>query len=136
MPSLPPIVIDTCVFRDPGFIEWLKTYHNKKVISSVTYMEMQTFWIGKKNKDFRFFDRLLRLAGIEIQCYNKEQALATAEHRIRSNFNVKDMRDAMIASHASIAPWIVVTFNVKDFSFLGDRVLDPYKFKHLYASKA
>ncbi|MHB1709630.1 MAG: PIN domain-containing protein [Thermoplasmataceae archaeon] len=126
--STPPIVIDTCSFRDRNFIKTLGNYHGKKIISAITYSEMQIYLISKKKKEPSYFDRLLRGAGIEVEDYSKENGLQTALYGVDMGDFSRLFRDYSIASHAHIAPWIVVTYNVKDFSFLNDRVLTPQDF--------
>jgi predicted nucleic acid-binding protein len=128
----PPIVIDTCSFRDKGFINKLGTYHGRKVISAVTYAEMQVYLIYDKNKEESYFDKILYEAGIEIQDYSRKQGLLTAilggqMGDFHSKFN-----DYSIASHAYDPPWLVVTYNERHFSYLNDRVKSPMDFIKQY----
>lgn len=128
--TLEPVVIDSCVFSsDTDFIHWLKGYHGKKVISSVTYAELQVYFISKKNKEPAFFDNIMRRSRIEVRWFRKDEALNTAYFGSNSDSFAEDFRDFMIGSHASIAPWVVITNNVKDFYFLEDRVKLPNEFK-------
>ncbi|MHB8360946.1 MAG: PIN domain-containing protein [Thermoplasmataceae archaeon] len=126
--SNPPIVIDTCFFRDKAFIEYLSRYHEKKIISAITYSEMQIFLISKKRKESPYFDKMLYGAGIEVENYSKENGLTTALFGAEMGEFSRLFRDYSIASHAHIAPWIVVTYNIEDFAFLYDRVMNPQDF--------
>lgn len=129
--SLEPLVIDTCSFRDAAFIASLRNYHGNKYISSITYAEMQVYLIGMKGKDPDFFDRLLRKSNIQIEWFRRDNALDSAFLGAQfGDFN-KRARDYMIASHAYNPPWIVVTYNKKDFDFLTGRVFDPDEFKRI-----
>ena len=46
----PPLILDTCALRDKAFRHWLITYHQRKVLPVVAYMELLVYFIGKKNK--------------------------------------------------------------------------------------
>jgi len=130
--STPPIVIDTCSFRDGSFVRSLENYHGKKIISAITYSEMQIYLISTKNKESTYFDSLLHGAGIEVGNYSKANGLITAFYGVDMGEFSRLFRDYAIASHAAIAPWIVVTNNVKDFAFLNDRVMTPQNFINVY----
>ncbi len=128
--TLDPVVIDSCVFtQDRGFIYWLKTYHGRKIISSVTYAELQVYFLGAKKKEPSFFDGILRASRIEVEWFKKDHALITGMYGAESDSFAEDFRDFMIGSHASIAPWIVVTYNVSDFHFLNGRAKSPDDFR-------
>jgi hypothetical protein len=92
-----PIILDTCAFRGIGFIKRLKSFHGRKIISVVTYSEMQIHLMYKKGKKLTYFDDLLKL--------------------VKTNF-----RDYLIASHAFLPPWLVITHNLKDFEYLEGRI--------------
>ena len=124
-----PLIIDTCVFRDSSFIYGLKNYHGRKCISPITYIEMQVYLMGRRKKLQFHFDKILDSSNIEILTLRKEEAIAAAEIGIRNGEFNRNSRDYMIAAHAYIAPWIVITHNKRDFAHLGDRVLDPDEFK-------
>ncbi len=128
----PPIVIDTCSFRDKDFIKRLSSYHSRKVISTITYAEMQFYLLNEKGKTSNYFDNILRIGGIEIEDYSKRHGLTTAQFGMDMGDFSKLFRDYAIASHAYISPWIVVTNNKKDFIFLNERVMSPFEFRSTY----
>lgn len=130
--SSPPIVIDTCSFRDRAFIHRLGNYHGKKVISAITYSEMQVYLISEKKRDQSYFDGVLYGAGIDVESYSKVNGYRTAILGSDLGDFSRMFRDYSIASHAFIAPWVVVTNNKRDFSFLGDRVKDTVEFTRDY----
>lgn len=126
--SSPPIVIDTCSFRDSNFVRKLATFHGRKVISTIAYSEMQVYLMYRKKKDSSYFDKILNNANIEIQDFSRENGLQTAIFgKDMGNFS-KLFRDYAIASHAYLPPWIVVTNNKRDFEFMGERVMSPNEF--------
>ena len=131
--SQPPIVIDSNVFRDLSFINWLRSYHSRKVIPAIAYTEVLVYVTSVRGKTAGSFDALLRTAGIEIEWYRKEQARSAARFGADGGDFSQNARDYMIAAHASLAPWVVITNNIQDFSFLGDRVKTPYEFKGLFS---
>ena len=60
-----------------------------------------------------------------IEWFRKKEAIRTIEIALETGDFKRNARDYMIAAHASIPPWVVVTNNIKDFSFLGDRAKTP-----------
>ncbi|MEM0138795.1 MAG: hypothetical protein QW100_03610 [Thermoplasmatales archaeon] len=93
---------------------------------------MQIFLIYIKNRDPSHFDNLLREVNIEVEWYRKEHAMHTAEFGYEAGDFSSNFRDYMIASHAYLPPWIVVTNNTKDFAFLRERVRTPQDFENEY----
>ncbi len=69
-----------------------------------------------------------RLSHAELK-FKKDHALITGMYGAESDSFAEDFRDFMIGSHASIAPWIVVTYNVSDFHFLNGRAKSPDDFR-------
>lgn len=63
----------------------------------------------------------MRSMGVEVEWYRQTDARMAAEWAVAFGES-ENLRDYMIASHAVIAPWTVVTNNTRHFSFLGDRV--------------
>ena len=114
-------------FRNP-----LYGYHGRKIISSITYAEMQVFLIFEKKKDESFFDGILNEAGVEIQNYSKSHGLITANFGGNMGEFSNMFRDYAIASHAFLPPWLVVTYNKKDFAFLMERVVSPTEFRYQF----
>ena len=125
------MIIDTCAFRDGAFIEALKRYHGRKCISPVTYTEMQVYLMGKKDKPQDYFDNILRKSNIEIVILRKKEAIAAVEIAIGKGEYNRNSRDYMIAAHAFTAPWLVITYNKRDFDYPGERVYEPGEFKKL-----
>ena len=120
-----PLVIDTCAMRDKPFRHWLRSYHGRKIIPAVAYTELSVFLVGKKRKTQEKVDALLHSLGIEIEWYRHGEARKAVECAIQYGEFDRNFRDYMIASHAYTAPWIVVTYNTKDFEYLNRRVKTP-----------
>lgn len=119
-----PLVLDTSAMRDRSFVHWLAGYHGEKLLPAVAYTELSIYMTGSRNKTQAQVDHMLRSAGIKIEWYRVQDARVAARWAVMSGSS-ENLQDFMIASRAVIAPWIVVTNNVKHFSFLGNRVKTP-----------
>jgi len=126
----PPLLMDTCALSK-DFLKWLRTYHQTKTISSVTYMEYCVYMVGKSNKSFDEVLGVLKYAGISIEPFGKSQAEYATEfmtartmERCRSCDKL-DWNDCMVSAHAPVAPTVLVTENTDDFPYLDGRVITP-----------
>lgn len=120
-----PLVLDTCALTDRSFWPWLKKYHGRKVLPSIAYTEISVYFVGSRNKTQEQVDSMLNGLGITVEWYRHVDARRAVEISLSNGDFSRNWRDYMIASHAYIAPWIVVTKNVKDFEWLGNRVKTP-----------
>lgn len=126
----PPLLIDTCALKD-DFMRWLKDYNGKKRISPVVYMEFCMYIIEKKGKTIQHVDRLLKIADISVDTFDKKNAAFAVDFMLGRDVrrcrecDKMDWNDCMIAAHAPIAPTLLVTENVHDFPDLGGRVRTP-----------
>jgi predicted nucleic acid-binding protein len=123
-----PLVLDTCVLYDWDFLKWLSFYHEKKIISSIVYMEFSAQMLNRKKEHYKI-KKILNGAGIEITSFDEDAAWTAAGfmnetgeqyycvHCKNTNWN-----DCLIAAHAPLPPYVFVTENVKDFySLLGEK---------------
>jgi len=124
-----PIVLDTCVFDDRDFIRRLRGYRGKKVLPAVAFCELLVYLMGKRGRTLEQVKKYLKAADITVEPFRFGEAVKAAEIGIMTGDFKENARDIMIASHAAIAPWKLITFNKKDFSFLGDRVISPQEFR-------
>jgi len=74
----PSLLMDACALNK-DFLKWLRTCHQTKTISSVTYMEYCVYMVGKNNKSFDEVIGILKHAGISIEPFGKLQAEYVAE---------------------------------------------------------
>jgi predicted nucleic acid-binding protein len=128
-----PLALDTCALSNWDFLKWLESYHEKKVISPIVYMEFSVYML-KKKKEHHKIRKLLMGAGIEIKSFDLEDARAAADHMFDAGDRYKcsycgntNWNDCLIAAHAPLPPYIFVTENVKDYYSLLDekRVKTP-----------
>lgn len=124
----PPIVLDTNVFRDSGFIWWLKKYRGDRIVPVIVYCELAVHFI-EKTGDTAKLDGLLYGAGIAVNEMEREHARRAAEFAQGSPDWHQHWRDYMIAGYAAFEPWLVITENVRDFSCLLGRAIRPADFK-------
>jgi len=133
-----PLVLDTCALSNWEFLRWLETYHEKKVISPLVYMEFSVYML-KKNKDHHKIKRLLDGAGIEIKAFNLEEAKTAADYMFEAGDRYKcnhcgklNWNDCLIAANAPLPPYVFVTENVKDYYSLLDerRIKTPNEIMH------
>ena len=127
----PPLLIDTCALKQTDFLQWLKGYSSAKIMPSVAYMEYCIFMVETKKRPIEYVGGVLRSIGVSVQPFDKSKAEYAAEfmtertRRRCRECGKMDWNDCMIAAHAPIAPTVLVTENVKDFPYLGGRVMSP-----------
>lgn len=119
-----PIVIDTSAVSDGNFRVWLYNYRGRKILPMVAFVEFSVF-LRSRGRSFDHILALLRRFGIEIEPMGQSQGLRAIETAVAARDFKKTWRDHMIAGHAHTAPFKLVTYNVDDFSFLGNRVITP-----------
>jgi hypothetical protein len=125
-----PLVIDTCAMRDSGFRNWLYAYRGRKILPVIAYVETSIYFISR-GKTQAQVKQLMKRLGLDIEplegqsAHTMVESIMTAGIAPGSGPFYKMWRDHAIAGHAHTAPLTMVTYNVKDFDFLGDRVLTP-----------
>lgn len=117
------MLIDTCIlinhFRgDAVTSHFLIENRGEMKISSVTDMEISQ---GVRNKEeLKSYEKLLQQLGIQIIDLNEEVSVK-ARLWVRSyglSHNLY-LADALIAATAAIHGYQLISFNMKDFQFLG-----------------
>lgn len=124
----PPVVLDSCVFADKGFMRWLRTYRGAIEIPPVVYCELAVIAVQRRG-DTAQLDGLLRGANINVSDMQMDHGRKAAQLAAADPNWKQKWRDYMIAAHAYFAPHYLVTANVRDFVCLGDRVKLPQDFK-------
>ena len=123
-----PLVMDTCALRNWDFMKWLGSYHGKKIISSIVYAEFSSHMLKRRMEQHKII-KFLRDAGIDITAFNEEHAQAAASFMYETTEEYycevcknTNWNDCLIAAHAPLPPYILVTENTKDFySLLGEK---------------
>ncbi len=129
--SGPPVVLDTCVFRDKHFLYKLAKYRGDKILPPVALSEL-TYHFLSKGKEESEVHRLLRAAGIEQARMGPREATAAARFGSSQGEWSRKWRDYMIGAHAEEAPILLITHNIRDFTFIPRRVLAPPEFCDTY----
>ena len=120
-----PLILDTNAISDAQFLNKIQKYHGRKILPAVAYAEVCVYFIGKKNKEQRYIDRLLRRIDIKVEPLDHHKAANAALCAIEGKDFKENARDYLIGAHAYPAPRTMVTYNKKDFWFLGDQVYSP-----------
>ncbi|MBI2078985.1 MAG: hypothetical protein HYT80_11555 [Euryarchaeota archaeon] len=107
------------------FRYWLQKYRGVKKLPVVAFVEFAALLQPKRS--MAQIMGFIRAAGLYIEDLGLDlghRAVASIGFAQEGEvFDwVKDWRDHVIASHAHTAPVILVTDNVEDFGFLGNRV--------------
>lgn len=118
-----PLVLDTNAFRTKGFLHWLRTYHGPKLLPAVAYAELGLFIRHRGTQEA--YDGMLAEHGIDVEWLDRERARTSIELALVHGDWDRNSRDYLIGAHAASPPRLLVTNNLKDFTFLGDRVRTP-----------
>lgn len=119
----PPIVLDTNTFDRKDFLKWLTFYRQEKILPAVAYAELYVYLVGMKNRSQEQMDSLLRRLDIKFHRLERSQCVLGGEIGLQCGDFKKHWRDYLIAGHAYNPPYVIITDNIKDFDFLGDRVM-------------
>lgn len=118
----PPLVLDANSFSASGFRHWLGSYRGVKLLPAVAYAELGVH-LGRVDPDA--LDAGLARAGVEVEWLTADIARIAVELGLAGGEWERNARDYLIGAHAASPPRLLVTTNVKDFGFLGDRVRSP-----------
>jgi len=129
-------VLDTNVFNNWKFLEWLKESSIEPVINTVTYSEY-LYHLAKKIGNFEIaldnFETLLWTVGIQVVSFDVESARIAARNVLgRWDFS-KNARDYMIGSLAVKLNAPLVTNNKRHFEWLPE-VYTPDEFMAKFES--
>lgn len=119
-----PIVIDTNAMQDRGFRPWLYNYRGRKIFPLICFVELSVF-LRSRGRSIGAIKGLLKTLGVEIEPFHMKYAYIAIETGVAFHDFKKNWRDHMIGAHAHTAPLRLITYNQKDFQFLGDRVMSP-----------
>lgn len=121
------MVIDTNTFSNATFCRWIAK-RGGAIISPISYTELAYHYL-KKGKSLDYLDSFLDSLGIKVADYTHEHAriaasLATGKWDFR-----RAARDYMIASLAIKENLPLITYNIRDFSFLPkNKLFTPEEF--------
>jgi len=118
------LVLDTCAISDGAFLHWLGSYWGRKILPVIAYTEHCVHLLSR-GKSIGQFDALLRKLNIEIDWFTPNYGRYAAEIGVKMGDFKDNARDYMIAAHAYMPPRILITYNIKDFTFLDKRIMEP-----------
>jgi predicted nucleic acid-binding protein len=130
------ISLDSNVFRDQLFIEWLETISDEISIeiSVVVALETYYWYILRKLTKIDFQQDIMELHA-KIQPFLDKDIYHVAENANKSSLRIKHhARDFIIGTQADIAKSLLITLNKKHFEWLPkEKVLTPDEFAILFA---
>jgi predicted nucleic acid-binding protein len=127
-----PLVLDTNTLSDTTFLHALREHHVLKLVPAVAYADASVHILNRDGSS-RTFDHLLEEAGVEVERFERGHARTAAWSGSVMRDFTENARDHMISAHAASPPRVLVTRNVDDFDFLGDRVVTPQKARETFA---
>lgn len=117
------IVLDTNIFNNKKFCEWLLESTEKKYLPAFAYLEYLYHNLKKGNTE-SMVDTFLEQMNITIIPFSKEEALVAALKAI-GRWDFKDnARDYSIGATAEKLNGLLITNNTKDFKWL-ENVITP-----------
>lgn len=119
----PPLVLDTNAFTTRGLLHWLGSYRGPKILPVVAYVELGMHWVPRRTQEG--YDGTLVSAGVTVEWLTTDQARLAIEISLAAGGFAQRSRDFLIGAHAASPPRVLVTNNLSDFEFLGDRARTP-----------
>jgi predicted nucleic acid-binding protein len=111
------IVLDTNIFNNKKFCEWLLESPEKKYLPAFAYLEYLYHNIKKGNTE-SMVDMFLEQMNVSVIPFRKEEALVAALGAI-GRWDFKDnARDYSIGATAEKLNGLLITNNTKDFNWL------------------
>ena len=111
------IVLDTNIFNNKKFCEWLLESPEKKYLPAFAYLEYVYHNLKKGNSE-SMVDAFLEQMNVSIVPFGKEEALKAALAAIgRCDFK-DNARDYSIGATAEKLNGLLITNNTKDFNWL------------------
>lgn len=127
------IVLDTNVFSNKEFCDWLKDSDYAAHISVITYTELLYHYLKRKGESGEaFIDAFLEALNVQVISLDRECAKIASKSAIgRWDFRT-NARDYMIGSLAVKLKCPIITSNINDFEWIGeDFLFTPEKFLDL-----
>lgn len=121
------ISLDSNVFADQDFIEWLQSNNNKLSIHLSLMVGLETlYWYKLRGLKKSEFDYDISKLNAEIHDLTFPEIDMISDNAIKSNIKFKHhARDIIIGSHALHYNCILVTENAKDFQWMKENILSP-----------
>lgn len=119
-----PLVLDTNSFRNTDFLFWLRSYNGQKILPVIADVELGVFF-ESQGEPLDKVQSLLNRTGVTIEWFRPEDGRVAIQTAGMTKDFSENARDHLIGAHAASPPRHLVTENIDDFTFLGDRVLTP-----------
>ena len=120
------------LYRNKDFLYRLESFHGEKKLPVIAYVEICIYFIEKKKRNQNWVDRFLQRVGVEVEWLNKNFAKNIIQYAVAGKDFREKARDYLIGAHAYPPPRTLITYNKKDFTFLGNRVFTPEEIELVY----
>ena len=117
------LALDTNVFNNKKFCNWLLLEKEEKYLPAIVYMEYLNHHLKKGNTE-SMVDAFLEQMNITVVPFGKNEATKAAQSRFNNWDSNENARKYTIASTAISLNAKLVTNNSKDFKWM-DNVLTP-----------
>ena len=117
------LAMDTNVFKNEKFCNWLLKSKEEKYIPSIVYMEYLHHHLKKGNTP-SMVNAFLEQMNITIVPFGKNEAIEAAKNSFNNLISFENPREYVIGSTALILNAKLVTDNIKNFKWL-DKVITP-----------
>jgi predicted nucleic acid-binding protein len=127
------IILDTNVFSNREFCDWLKNSDYTAYVSAISYTELLYHYLKKEGRDGEgFIDAFLEALNVQVIPFDQKCAKIASKSAIgRWDFK-NNARDYMIGSLAVKLGYPLITSNIKDFEWIKKGLLfTPEEFSGL-----
>ncbi|MHA1519876.1 MAG: type II toxin-antitoxin system VapC family toxin [Promethearchaeota archaeon] len=130
------ISLDSNVFRDQGFIEWLIVNSDKISIHLSIISCLETFyWYSLRNLSKSDFKKDIKALQAHIVPFVHDEIYKISSNAKKSSLRFKHhARDFIIGTHAQLQESLLITKNLKHFEWLGPtKAMTPDDFVILFS---
>lgn len=121
------ISLDSTIFRNSDFLLWLKRNKENFNISLSVIVELETYhWYVLRSIPDAIFNNLIKSLDAKVIDLSRDQIGKVSKNTIISRLQFKHhIRDIIIASHANYESAIVITDNIRHFSWMENQPMNP-----------
>jgi tRNA(fMet)-specific endonuclease VapC len=124
------LTLDTNVFNNEKFCNWLLQSKEEKHLPAIVYMEYLHHHLKKGNTP-SMVNEFLDQMNINIAPFGKNEAIKAAKSSIKDWEFIKNTREYVIGSTAIILNTKLVTNDIKNFKWL-DNIITPEEIMEIY----
>lgn len=121
------ISLDSSIFRDIDFVEWLQLNSERFHISISVIVYLETYhWYNLRGIDKNLFEEEMSALNGKINDLYSSEVENISNNAIKSNLLFKHhARDLIIATHAIKQDSVVITLNKRHFDWMDAKPMSP-----------